>query len=169
VCIDSHALETALEYGIYDPIVTRARQLGEIFDAKCRPPFVDGSETLDFRADVVLDMGTSSANAEAAALDSRSVAFKSYQYSVNKVNIIFRRLLHKLGERSSELLDKLGEGKTIVVSPGFLTPSAYEGRSCVYVLVIKRKSFDSIYVGETESIQQRLSQHRSVVFLFFLW
>ncbi|GMH85492.1 hypothetical protein TL16_g10248, partial [Triparma laevis f. inornata] len=53
----------------------------------------------------------------------------------------------------------------IDINAAMLPPPSLEGRSCVYVLKIPPKSgdgnFSKYYVGETESINQRLKQHRS--------
>ena len=55
----------------------------------------------------------------------------------------------------------VGENSTRI-PPSYITPPSYEGISCVYVLQVrddeKRMRY---YVGETDSLSQRLSQHRS--------
>merc|ERR1711871_562037 len=44
----------------------------------------------------------------------------------------------------------------------YAPPASLEGRACVYVLILHDDSNgDRVYVGETESIRQRLHQHRS--------
>ena len=59
-----------------------------------------------------------------------------------------------------------GDDSTCVdVGSEMLPPPSLEGRSCVYILKIPAKNGDvaysKYYVGETESINQRLKQHRS--------
>ena len=97
-------------------------------------------------------------SARTAVLDSRSVSKRGYEYTVEAVNADFQRLLSKQKERRT-----LTDLVTTTVRPGYNPPSSYEGRCCVYVLVLQRASMpDSVYVGETESIRQRLAQHRWV-------
>ena len=44
----------------------------------------------------------------------------------------------------------------------YAPPASLEGRACVYVLILHGdNNGDRVYVGETESIRQRLHQHRS--------
>ncbi len=51
----------------------------------------------------------------------------------------------------------VGSGVCVPVPPSYMSPPSLEGRSCVYILQIGKK----YYVGETDSLSQRLSQHRS--------
>ena len=51
----------------------------------------------------------------------------------------------------------VGKGVCVPVSPSYMPPPSLEGSSCVYILQIGKK----FYVGETDSLSQRLSQHRS--------
>lgn len=48
--------------------------------------------------------------------------------------------------------------KSVVIPPTYIPPPAFEGQSCVYILIL---GDDSYYVGETDSLVSRLSQHRS--------
>ena len=51
--------------------------------------------------------------------------------------------------------------RATVVEADQLSPPTYEGSSCVYLLILRRENQpDTIYIGETESISQRLQQHR---------
>ena len=46
----------------------------------------------------------------------------------------------------------------IHIPPLFMPPPSFEGTSCVYILQIGDERY---YVGETDSLSRRLSQHRS--------
>lgn len=73
-------------------------------------------------------------------------------YDVEDVSIIFNELIREQLPAGTPLM---------TVRSGYDSPVSYEGNSCVYVLILQRDFFpDSLYVGETESIQQRLKQHR---------
>ncbi len=59
--------------------------------------------------------------------------------------------------------DEFGQGDSVfIVDPLFDPPVGCEGSSCVYVLHVTYGPTlpDTLYVGETESIRQRLAQHR---------
>ncbi|KAL7495396.1 hypothetical protein ACHAWT_003896 [Skeletonema menzelii] len=55
------------------------------------------------------------------------------------------------------LLSVVGKGVCVPIPPSYMPPPSLEGSSCVYILQIGKK----FYVGETDSLSQRLSQHRS--------
>src|SRR5690606_4697904 len=56
-----------------------------------------------------------------------------------------------------------GTDKVILVEKGYDPPVSLEGKSCVYVLhLVSRGRPDELYIGETESIRQRLQQHRAI-------
>lgn len=48
--------------------------------------------------------------------------------------------------------------KSAFIPPTYMPPPSFEGQSCVYILHL---GDDSYYVGETDSLANRLSQHRS--------
>ena len=50
-----------------------------------------------------------------------------------------------------------GNKKTVEIPPKWSTPPPFEGSSVVYVLEVGQ----SYYVGETDSLSQRIRQHRS--------
>ena len=55
-----------------------------------------------------------------------------------------------------------GTRKGIVIPHGFDPPASLEGSACVYILIIHGETArdgDRVYVGETESIRQRLVEH----------
>lgn len=64
--------------------------------------------------------------------------------------------LSKAQQIAEELTGQLGQ----IIPPSWHAPPSLEGRSCVYILELE-ESPPRYYVGETESIQRRLSQHRA--------
>jgi len=66
---------------------------------------------------------------------------------------------NSINHAATILEEIVGENSTRI-PPSYITPPSYEGISCVYVLQVgdDEKRF---YVGETDSLSQRLSQHRS--------
>jgi len=60
------------------------------------------------------------------------------------------------------LEETVGKRSSIQIPPSYISPPSLEGTSCVYVLQIgEDESKTRYYVGETDSLSQRLSQHRS--------
>ena len=53
--------------------------------------------------------------------------------------------------------------QVVLVEHGFTPPPSLEGRAAVYVLHLVRRGGqpDSLYVGETGSVRQRLHEHRA--------
>ena len=61
------------------------------------------------------------------------------------------------------LQDVVGRGaKCVPIPPSYMPPPSLEGSSCVYILQIGEKDGNrsKYYVGETDSLAKRLSQHR---------
>lgn len=49
----------------------------------------------------------------------------------------------------------------VEIPPKYLPPPSFEGSSCVYILQLGDASIARYYVGETDSLTRRLSEHRS--------
>jgi hypothetical protein len=67
-------------------------------------------------------------------------------------------------DRATAILEEVvGQGTASVhIPPSFMAPPSFEGSSCVYILKIGGDSNNSMYyVGETDSLARRLSQHRA--------
>eukprot|EP00970_Alexandrium_tamarense_P012522 scaffold2946_cov209-Alexandrium_tamarense.AAC.4 len=67
-------------------------------------------------------------------------------------------------DRATAILEEVvGQGTASVhIPPSFMAPPSFEGSSCVYILKIGGESNNSMYyVGETDSLARRLSQHRA--------
>ena len=137
------------------------------FDARCRPierkeSIIDSSTSVT-KPPSVSDLQLSSSSSSravgtiplplsVAVSVSKTGNRNPYVYNLDDVTSIFTQLLKKQLVEDSSLM---------VVRSGYDPPVSFEGRCCVYVLVLQRDFFpDSLYVGETESIQQRLKQHR---------
>ena len=76
--------------------------------------------------------------------------------------------LHKSREEVKSELEVDNETITVVHIPhGSVVPSSLEGHSCVYVLDIEKTTenvnYSYLYIGETESMVQRLHTHRRLV------
>jgi len=67
---------------------------------------------------------------------------------------------NSINHAATILEDIVGENSTRI-PPSYITPPSYEGISCVYVLQVGDDEKSRYYVGETDSLSQRLSQHRS--------
>lgn len=166
-CTNSHALETAHTYGIPSSIIERAQTLGRVFDKICRPDVLaaaagvgtgpnssEDAELTTFTGDEVLDSSSwnqidpsSTVSYDPLPL-SRGAAPR---YDMDDVSEIFK------GHLEGQVL----ELRATVVEPEQQPPPTYEGSSCVYLLIVRREDQpDTIYIGETESISQRLQQHR---------
>lgn len=60
------------------------------------------------------------------------------------------------------ILEETVGSKSVHIPPSYLSPPALEGTSCVYVLQVGEEDNKMrYYVGETDSLSQRLNQHRS--------
>jgi predicted GIY-YIG superfamily endonuclease len=57
-----------------------------------------------------------------------------------------------------EVLEELGDRSSVFIPPLNMPPPSYEGSSCVYILELEGPRY---YVGETDSLARRLSEHRS--------
>jgi len=66
---------------------------------------------------------------------------------------------NSINHAATILEEIVGENSTRI-PPSYITPPSYEGISCVYVLQVGDDE-KRYYVGETDSLSQRLSQHRS--------
>lgn len=172
-CTNSHALETAHTYGINIEIINRAQRLGTDFDHICRPTTArrDVAENIEATVDRknsregsggITDNGDKGVNYEDINKDIDRELSPTYQplprskaslsrYEVEDISAVFWS--HLKGNVMSPKMDLVPHEQH--------PPPSYEGKSCVYLLVLQRSSQpDSVYVGETESIRQRLQDHR---------
>eukprot|EP00571_Detonula_confervacea_P014987 CAMPEP_0172308806 /NCGR_PEP_ID=MMETSP1058-20130122/9291_1 /TAXON_ID=83371 /ORGANISM="Detonula confervacea, Strain CCMP 353" /LENGTH=1533 /DNA_ID=CAMNT_0013021311 /DNA_START=117 /DNA_END=4718 /DNA_ORIENTATION=+ len=63
----------------------------------------------------------------------------------------------------SILEETVGKGSSTQIPPSYMSPPSLEGTSCVYILLLGDEGSSKMryYVGETDSLSRRLSQHRS--------
>ena len=59
------------------------------------------------------------------------------------------------------LKETAGKGSIIQIPSLYMPPPTLEGKSCVYILQIGDSKAMRYYVGETDSLARRLSDHRS--------
>jgi len=137
-CLDSMAWYTARKYGIPETILERARVLGGDFDEACRGGAGKG------RKEGGKEGGRTLEGAEEVLRD----VLQRYYSSPSSVSSIppsfpsFHRVL-----------------------PSFDPSPSLEGSACLYILFLPSSPSSSLppsfYVGETESVRQRLAQHRT--------
>ena len=72
-------------------------------------------------------------------------------------NIADNHIKTSLDDVASIVKEMSGNKKTVEIPPKWSTPPPFEGSSVVYVLEVGQ----SYYVGETDSLSQRIRQHRS--------
>ena len=130
-CLDSMALHTARAYGIPEAILSRATELGREFDRVCRG---EGSG----------DEGDGVGDGVREAMGQWELALEQAVEVMERVGVAYR---DEGGERREAV---------VIVPAGFDSPPRLEGSACVYIVKGER----GFYVGETESVRQRLMQHR---------
>ncbi|KAL3763788.1 hypothetical protein ACHAWU_001908 [Discostella pseudostelligera] len=80
------------------------------------------------------------------------------------VNMIDRStVMNDIQYATTILEETVGKGRIIQIPPSYMSPPSLEGKSCVYILQIGGSNTSSMryYVGETDSLARRLSDHRS--------
>lgn len=144
-CEDSMALQTAKLYGLPDSLLLRAAELASEFDKLRQNPVKVKAVTQK-----VIPMIKS---------ESEIVIKAAREYTLEEIIPIASKLM-QLPEPPS------------ILDGDWQPPIALEGHSCVYILHISNflsfreeqkitsDKVDLFYVGETESINQRMNQHR---------
>jgi len=176
ICTDSMALVTAKEYKIQQSIIDRADYLGMCFQNLRNE---NDTSIINTSTD------SNSTNNELSIKSSKSKVTKSKSKTDNKLkskndndndndtdtikknndNSILSNSFKKysLVELQPFLIQISGvkDDAITYVDHNWDPPAKLEGNSCVYVLHLEKGNEpDIFYVGETESIHQRLSQHR---------
>jgi predicted GIY-YIG superfamily endonuclease len=151
-CTDSLALITARQYGIDENVVRRAEELGLQFDKRIRGAVTHSNNSVQNSLLELLDeTGNISQTSSLNVFGSNLGAVESYDLS-RDVKPLLVGLLSP-GSNSEAL---------VVIDVDRTPPASQEGQSCLYVLHIHKINCQSrLYVGETESIRQRLDRHRS--------
>lgn len=174
------AIETAKRYCIPLEIIQRAEALAESFDELCRPSAGGNSSLSALNPSSFAPVVKSTPNdrtIHSVLIDITSVQAVMFQVW----NVLWESIdSDPSPEDFSATEEKL---KLLVMRPSQKSPPSYEGQSCVYVLLLSQQSspplpppssspyrqeetssslkWDALYVGETESLQQRIKAHRS--------
>lgn len=171
-CEDSMALTTARQYHIDRSVIYRAEELLRAFDSYCRPPQAQ-PELIEQQEEPMENVDTSHVNTdvakeglkkgnEEANRDMETISTgKIYNLQSEVAPVVESVFAEVLGDDRKGLV-----GKGIYIPVNHLVPALLEGSSILYVLHLSStRSRDGsevglLYVGETESLTQRLHQHR---------
>ena len=133
------ALYTARSSGVDEGVISRADELAAVFDKRCRP--YQSRQRRRTRHDLASATAADPLVARAAPRSLESV-------------------LSMIADRGYEAF--------CVIEPSESPPASLEGSSCVYIIqalgVALNGKGDMLYVGETNSIRQRLAEHRTSTF-----
>eukprot|EP01034_Spumella_vulgaris_P021895 gene21895-27972_t len=135
-CTDSMALVTARQYGIAESLVRRAEEIGLEFD--------DAHQ---------YSVSTYEMESSGSLNGSCTKPGRSEKYDLERdISPLLTSLLPS----------KSSSNEPVLIASNFEAPASLEGQSCVYVLHIHKQNCQSkLYVGETESVRQRLARHRA--------
>ena len=130
ICTNSMAIITARAFGLPEDLVQRAKSLGNIFD-----------RTVQNRSS---EKYISRNNAPRNAID------------------IFESFINSCKDRVAADDENAFEQlyRVTAIPHDAATPAYLEGHSCVYILQIKMLKDEQVYVGETDSMANRLRTHR---------
>jgi DNA mismatch repair ATPase MutS len=132
VCTDSMALITASRFGMPSKVLERATFFERFLGREVRQ-----SEEEERAASIEI----SSSRDRAAKLDLGP--------TVEELDL----------GKAQRILENITGGSAVFIPSKWQSPPALEGQSCVYVLQLKDPP--CYYVGETDNLRQRLSQHRA--------
>lgn len=150
VCIDSMALVTAAKFGLPGNILQRAEDLAtSLPETMISPSSDDDGQPIIQDGCIKKFLNTMESN------DTQSL----------NLDDAIRAVEHMIGSKF----------ETTQIPPSWMSPSSLEGRTCVYILEIRKNALASnrysdptdplvtaqYYVGETDSLSRRLKQHRS--------
>jgi hypothetical protein len=80
----------------------------------------------------------------------------------SKINLTHHAPTNNIKYAILILEEAVGKGVCIQIPPSYMPPPSLEGMSCVYILQIgDDKSKMRYYIGETDCLSRRLSEHRS--------
>jgi hypothetical protein len=163
-CTDSLALETAREFKIDSKIISRAEELGILFDKLCRPSDamesgnssdgsvrgkiprkratkkgVAASETAEATI-VDVDVNATEAVQVEGSQDVLSSAAASYKLEdvLGTIQNVVTALDPTVPMDPAEAEEEMRR-RTTIIEHGYNPPPGFEGKSCVYVLHITRR------------------------------
>lgn len=137
VCTDSLALVTAARFGLPEEIILRAEELADYL-----PDY--GRLTKSLEEDI---------QEEETRVDLKSTQ-RTPPPTTNGNRLPTSEFL-----RAVALAEDLTGQSSVTIPPHWFPPASLGNKSCVYVLEIPRDP-PRYYVGETDSLPQRLRQHR---------
>lgn len=136
VCMDSMALVTAAQFGLPDSVLARAEALSTHLP----------SDHASANFGTNKPFSEMDARKERASKEHLTKNEKGQKYDMDSV---------------IELVLSLSGQVPFSIPPTWCPPAALAGQSCVYVLRLNSDKGPQYYVGETDSFQQRLRQHRA--------
>jgi hypothetical protein len=137
VCRDSLALVTAARFGLPETIIRRAAAFSESFDDEKPRPSKDFEEYTPLTTPLHLRNGRQQAASVHEITLERAVAIAQKVTGTNASSV------HQ-------------------IPPIFYPPPSLEGRSCLYILQVQSTtSAPQFYVGETDSLERRIREHRA--------
>jgi hypothetical protein len=179
ICTDSMALVTAKRFGLPAEIIRRAEELTQFIPERTNSTDKDsiGSLVVDPMDGDYENIFTSDGIIEDVFISSIPETSSSSSTTKNQLLKREQEKEHRRKEFSDviDLASKLINDKTsstaVQVPPRHHPPASLSNRSCLYVLQLTAPSSSSTtsssststsryYVGETDSLSKRLSQHR---------
>lgn len=138
-CLDSMALITARQYQMDQEVISRAQTLIQVYDELIWKP--TESQWAEGTADAQEDKEP----------PIKQLVNEPGRYDLQEVAPIIQALL------------PANASKVIFIPTNYMVPAVLEGSSCLYILHVyplHKTGSSVLYVGETESLTQRLHQHR---------
>lgn len=135
ICTQSHALVTAARFGLPADILSRAEALALCLD-------VDGANDYDV---------ANSADELSIGHQGNAAARSSSRATLQQPSASF--------DEAVKVIEEMASVKAVIIPPRWMPPPSLEGTSCVYLLEVGANP-PQHYVGETDSLSKRLSQHR---------
>jgi hypothetical protein len=141
VCTDSLALVTAARFGLPEEIIRRAEELAAYLPERgpTRNHFEDDSQALDQQSEGETMLSTQSRPPKKSGSGRQDE--ESFQ-------------------RAVALVEDVTGQSAIAIPPKWSPPASLGNKSCVYLLELAHYDPPRYYVGETDSLSQRLRQHR---------
>jgi len=136
ICTQSHALVTAARFGLPADILSRAEALAFYLDD-------DGAHGNDAATN----------SADDVPFDHRGDAEVRFSSSASS------QQPSASFDDAVRIVEEVASLKASIIPPQWMPPPSLEGTSCVYLLEVGANP-PQFYVGETDSLNKRLSQHR---------
>jgi len=146
------ALLTASKFGLPNVILDRAKELAYFWDSH-NDSTISSINTIDI--DTARKKSRQPLEKVAGDTETIHIAPNYMQQNTGTVTVTPKTKLMML-------LEEVAEDDSVYIPPKYDVPPSLEGRSCLYILQMGEAPDKSkYYVGETDSLARRLSQHRS--------